>query len=163
MTQGDPIPPPPSDPAAVPGTPPTAGPGHVPPAPGMPLGGVPVGYAPPGAVETNPEARTWGMVAHLSSLAGLVIPFGNFIGPLVVWLMKKDQMPFVNDQGKESLNFQITVTIAAVIAALTICIGVGFFLLPAVAVAALVMAVIAGIKANEGIFYRYPFTLRLIN
>jgi uncharacterized Tic20 family protein len=136
----------------------------VPPAPGAPAGGgLPVGYEPVGGpVETNPEARTWGMFAHLSSLAGLVVPFGNFLGPLIVWLMKKDQQPFVNDQGKESLNFQITVSIALIAAALTICIGIGIFLVPAVLVAGLVMAVIAGIKANEGVRYRYPFTLRLI-
>src|SRR3954467_5501803 len=99
MTQGDPIPPPPSVPS------PAAG---VPPAPGAPIGGVPMSYeSTAGPIETNPDAKMWGMLAHLSSLAGLVIPFGNFIGPLVVWLMKKDQQPFVNDQGKESLNFQI--------------------------------------------------------
>ena len=159
MTQDQPggyVPPPPQpqpayDPNVPPGPPPPAG--------------VPMGYETPpgvGVVEMNKEARTWGMVAHLSSLAGIIIPLGNFIGPLVVWLIKKDEMPFVNDQGKESLNFQITVTIAAVIAAATICIGVGFILLPIVAIAAIVFAIIAAIKANEGVAYRYPFTLRLI-
>jgi uncharacterized protein len=116
-----------------------------------------------GPIETNSDARMFGMLAHISSLAGLVIPFGNIIGPLIIWLMKKDQYPFVNDQGKESLNFQITVTIVAIIAALTICIGIGIFLLPLVGLAGAIMAVIAGIKANEGVAYRYPFTLRLIN
>ena len=162
MTQGDPVPPPPSDP--------NPGFGAPPPNPtsfgGAPPGGVPVAHVPYestlGPVETNPDAKTWGMVAHLSSLAGLIIPLGNFIGPLVVWLMKKDQMPFVDDQGKESVNFQITVTIAAVVAGLTICIGIGIVLLPLVGVAAVVMAIIAAIKANEGVRYRYPFTLRLI-
>ena len=163
MTQGDPIPPPPSDPVPGAGASPAGGPGYVPPAPGAPASGLPMGYqSAVGPVETHPEARTWGMIAHLSSLAGLVIPFGNFVGPLIVWLMKKDQMPFVDDQGKESVNFQITVTIAALVAGLTICIGIGLFLLPIVAVAAIVMAIIAGIKANEGVRYRYPFTLRLI-
>jgi uncharacterized protein len=162
MTQGDPIPPPPSDPNPGAGLPPNPTSfGGAPPA--APLGTTPVPYeSAAGPVETNPEARTWGMVAHLSSLVGLFIPFGNFAGPLIVWLMKKDQMPFVDDQGKESVNFQITVTIAALVAGLTICIGIGFVLLPIVAVAAIVMAIIAGIKANEGVRYRYPFTLRLI-
>ena len=155
MTHGDPIPPPPSDPAGSPG--------YVPPAPAAPPGGIPVGYQTSGAVETNPDARTWGMVGHLSSLAGFAVPFGNILGPLVIWLMKKDQYPFVNDQARESLNFQITVTIALLVASPTICIGIGIVLLPAIGVAAAVMAVIAGIKANEGIAYRYPFTLRLIS
>jgi uncharacterized Tic20 family protein len=163
MTQGDPIPPPPpSDPYASPtGAPPPGVAGSVPPG-GTP--GTPIAYEsgalPP--VETNPEARQWGMFAHIASLAGFIIPFGNFVGPLVVWLMKKDQMPFVNDQGKESMNFQITVLIAAIIAGATICIGIGFILLPIVGIAAAIMAILAGIKANEGIPYRYPFTLRLI-
>jgi uncharacterized protein len=159
MTQGDPIPPPPPDPYASPsGTPPL---GAVP--PGVPLGTPPVPYqSATGQVETNPEAKQWGMFSHIASLLGFVIPFGNIIGPLVVWLMKKDQLPFVNDQGKESMNFQITVTIALLIALATICIGIGIFLAPLVGIAAAVMAIIGGIKANEGIAYRYPFTLRLI-
>jgi uncharacterized Tic20 family protein len=169
MTQGDPIPPPPpNDPFASPtGTPPlgatgpSPAPGYV--APGAPVGGTPVPYqSAVGHIETNPEAKQWGMFAHLSSLAGFIIPFGNFVGPLVVWLMKKDTMPFVDDQGKESMNFQITVLIAAIIAGATICIGIGFILLPLVGIAAAIMSILAGIKANEGVAYRYPFTLRLI-
>jgi uncharacterized Tic20 family protein len=164
MTQGDPIPPPPPDPYASPtGTPPfgTTPPGS--PVAGAPLGTPPVPYeSATGQIETNPEAKQWAMFAHISSLLGFVIPFGNFIGPLVIWLMKKDQLPFVNDQGKESMNFQITVLIAAIIAGATICIGIGFILLPLVGIAAAIMAILAGIKANEGVAYRYPFTLRLI-
>ena len=111
---------------------------------------------------TSADERQWGMIAHLSALAGFIIPFGNIAGPLIVWMIKKDAMPFVDDQGKESLNFQITVTIAAIVAAVLIVFLIGFLLLPAVGLAALVFTVIAGIKANEGVAYRYPFTLRLI-
>jgi uncharacterized Tic20 family protein len=152
MTQGDPNSPGYQSPSVPPA-------GAVPPPPG----GAPVQYqsAVP-AVETNPDARMFGMLAHISSLAGFIIPFGNVIGPLVIWMMKKDQHPFVNDQGKESLNFQITATIAILIAVATICIGIGIVLAPLVGIAVAVMSIIAGIKANEGIPYRYPFTLRLI-
>ncbi|RMH91155.1 DUF4870 domain-containing protein [Lysobacter pythonis] len=109
------------------------------------------------------EARQWGMFAHLAALAGLLIPVvGNVIGPLVVWQAKKDTMPFVDDQGRESLNFQITVVIALAVSFLLLFVGIGFFLLPVVGVVALVFTVIAGIKASEGVSYRYPFTLRLI-
>lgn len=119
--------------------------------------------APVGAdSNVSADERLWGMIAHLSALAGFIIPFGNIAGPLIVWMIKKDAMPFVDDQGKESLNFQITVTIAAIIAAVLIVFLIGFLLLPAVGLAALVFTVIAGIKANEGVAYRYPFTLRLI-
>jgi uncharacterized protein len=95
-------------------------------------------------------------------LAGLVIPFGNIIGPLVVWLMKKNEIPFVDDQGKESLNFQITIAIALVVSFLLVFVLVGFLLLPAVGIFGLVFTIIAGIKANEGQTYRYPFAIRLI-
>ena len=119
--------------------------------------------APVGAdSNVSADERLWGMIAHLSALAGFIIPFGNIAGPLIVWMIKKDAMPFVDDQGKESLNFQITVTIAAIVAAVLIVFLIGFLLLPAVGLAALVFTVIAGIKANEGVAYRYPFTLRLI-
>jgi uncharacterized Tic20 family protein len=108
------------------------------------------------------DARMMGMLCHLLSLAGLVVPFGNVLGPLVIWLVKKDTSPFVDDQGKESLNFQITATIALLIAGATICIGIGFFLLPIVGIVALVLAIIAALKANEGVAYRYPFNIRFI-
>lgn len=127
--------------------------------------------AAPVAPETLPgaEEKQWGLFAHLSALVGLVIPFGSVLGPLVVWLVKKDTMPFVADQAKESLNFQITVAALCValgvIAIPLMLIGIGFLLLPLIGVifiAALVLSVIGGIKANEGTAYRYPFAIRLI-
>ena len=109
------------------------------------------------------EERQWAMFAHLSALVGLVIPFGNIIGPLVIWLVKKETMPFVDNQAKEALNFQITVTIAMVVSAILILVVIGFVLMFLIGLAALVLTIIAAIKANEGNAYRYPFTLRLIN
>ena len=108
------------------------------------------------------EERQWAMFAHLSALIGLVIPLGSVIAPLVIWLVKKDTMPFVDDQGKEALNFQITVVIAACISAILIVVLIGILLLFAVGIAAVVLTIIAAIKANEGVAYRYPFTLRLV-
>ena len=119
--------------------------------------------------EVTQEERTWGMIAHLSALVGFVIPFGNIIGPLIVWLIKKDTMPFVNDQGKEALNFNIALFIVMVAlmilgtVLLVIVIGFLFYLLAAVVgIAALVFMIIAGMKANEGVSYRYPYIFRLI-
>ena len=109
------------------------------------------------------EERQWAMFAHLSALFGLVIPLGSIIGPLVIWLIKKDTMPFVNDQGKEALNFNITVAIAAIVCWILVFVLIGFLLLPAVLIAWLVFVIIATIKSNEGTTYRYPFTLRLVN
>lgn len=117
---------------------------------------------PPGGGGVSPESRQWGMFAHLAALAGFVIPFGNLIGPLIIWQVKKDEMPFVADQGKESLNFQITVTIAAIVCVVLMVVLIGALLLPLVGLAALVFVVIAAVKANQGEAYRYPVTLRLI-
>ena len=128
--------------------------------------------APAGA--PSAEERQWAMFAHLSALVGGIVTsgwaanLGFFIGPLVIWLMKKDTMPFVNDQAKEALNFAITVSIAFVaLWILTIMtLGVGFLLtapiMLIIGVTALVFVIIAAMKANEGIAYRYPFALRLI-
>lgn len=112
--------------------------------------------------EATQEQKTWGMIAHLSSLIGFIIPLGNILGPLVVWLVKKDTMPFVEDQGKEALNFNITVAIAAIVSGLLTLILIGFLLLLVVGLGWIVLTIMAGIKANEGVAYRYPFTLRLI-
>jgi uncharacterized Tic20 family protein len=121
-----------------------------------------------------PEQRTWGMLAHLSSLLGglLTAAFGGgwgcFIGPLVVWLVKKDTMPFVDDQGKEALNFNITVAIAFLVLLVLSVVTFGIGLVIAIplwviiGIAWLVLTIVASIKANEGVRYRYPFTLRLI-
>lgn len=131
-------------------------------------GPAPLNYAAPtkGAAYNGPppdaNARTWGMLAHLSALVGYIIPFGNIIGPLVVWLMKKEEMPFVADQGRESLNFQITVSIALVICLALMCVFIGFILLPIVGILDIVFLIIAAIKANKGEVYRYPWTLRLV-
>lgn len=127
--------------------------------------------AAPPPPEGGPSAddRQWGMIAHLSALAGLILPFGNLIGPLVVWLAKKDGSGFIADQGREALNFQITISaliLAIVVVAIPLMlIGIGFLLFPVAGLAGLVglvLAVIGGIKANEGVAYRYPFAVRLI-
>lgn len=102
------------------------------------------------------------MLTHLLALAGYIIPLGNIIGPLVIWLMQKDKSAFVDQQGKESLNFQITVTIASLLCIPLIFVCVGIPLLIAVAVASLVFIIIAAINANAGTAYRYPFTWRVI-
>jgi uncharacterized Tic20 family protein len=109
------------------------------------------------------DERTWGMLCHLTAFAGFIVPFGNLIAPLVIWLVKKDELPFVNDQGKESLNFQITIFIAFVISFVLLFVGIGLLLIGIIAVYDIVMIIVASIKANEGVAYRYPYTLRLIH
>ena len=108
------------------------------------------------------EERTFGMLCHISALAGYIIPFGNILGPLVMWLIKKEQMPFVDEQGKEALNFQITVFIAVLICIPLIFVLIGLLLLPVVGIGALVLMIIAAVKANAGEHYRYPVSIRFI-
>ena len=125
----------------------------------------PVSPPPPltGDPSVSADERTWGLLAHLSALAGFVIPFGNLLGPLVIWQIKKNEMPFLDDQGKEALNFQITLTIAFLVSAILVFILIGFLLMLIVGIGGLVMTIIAAVNANNGVRYRYPFTLRLIN
>jgi len=108
------------------------------------------------------DERTWGMLAHLTAFSGFLIPFGNIIAPLVVWLVKRDQSQFVGDQGKESLNFNISVLLAGAVCAVLVFVFIGILLGVALFFYWLAMTIVAGIKASEGIRYRYPFTLRLI-
>ncbi|WP_372774962.1 DUF4870 domain-containing protein [Mangrovibacterium sp.] len=110
----------------------------------------------------NPDERTWGMLCHLSALAGAVIPFGNIIGPIIVYSTKRAEFDFVEDQGKESLNFQITMTIALVVSAILIVVAVGLLLLAVVGLYTLIYTVIGSVKASQGEFYRYPVTYRFI-
>ena len=108
------------------------------------------------------DEKQWAMFAHLSALLNFLVPFGGIIAPIVIWQMKKDDMPLVVDQAKEYVNFQITVSIVALLLIPTIFLGFGIRLLPALCIFFVVFCIIAGLKANEGIRYRYPFTLRLI-
>ena len=102
------------------------------------------------------------MLMHLSAIAGyfLAPPIGNILGPLIMWLIKKDEMPFLDQQGKEALNFQISTTIYMLVSSLLCFVGIPLVLV--VMIVGLVFTVIAGVKANEGIAYTYPLSIRFI-
>ncbi len=109
------------------------------------------------------EEQNWAMICHLAALSGFIVPFGNVLGPLIVWLMKKDTMPLVDQHGKESLNFQITVTIAMVISIVLMFVLIGILLVFIVGIGALVLTILAAVKVSNGqLDYKYPFALRLI-
>ena len=109
------------------------------------------------------EARRWAMLCHLSALVGLLgNGIGFLLGPLVVWLIKKDSDPFVDDQGKEALNFQITMFLGVIIGIVMSFFLIGIPLLIALAVMAILFPIVAAIRANEGQLYRYPLTIRFI-
>lgn len=121
------------------------------------------GVAASGDREVSSDDRNWGILAHASAFAGLFVPFGNVLGPLLVWLVKKDESPFVDKSGKEALNFQITWTVLITVAILTIFVGVGLLVVPLVALAWLILVVLATIRASEGEVYDYPLTVDVIS
>ncbi|MCB0584031.1 MAG: DUF4870 domain-containing protein [Phaeodactylibacter sp.] len=104
----------------------------------------------------------WSTFAHLGFLAGLVIPFGNIVAPLVIWLVYKDRSSYIDFHGKEALNFQITMTIALIGSAFLILLFIGIFLVIGAVILSLVLSIIAATKANNGEYYRYPFSIRFI-
>ena len=119
----------------------------------------------PDPVSTPPlphsrEARQWAMITHLSAFAGLILPFGSLLGPFVVWMLKREEFPLVADQGKEALNFNITMILAALVCGVLILVVIGAILLGLLIIFWGVMIVVAAIKANEGVAFRYPATLR---
>lgn len=111
----------------------------------------------------NSEERTMSMLCHLSALAMFFIPFGSIVGPLIVWLIKKDQYAEVDRQGKDALNFHISMLIYIVMAAILIIFVVGLFILIALGVLNLVVIIVASIKSNNGERYEYPFSIKFIN
>ncbi len=126
------------------------------------------------AATPSADEKLWALFAHLSILLGGLVTggwgfsIGCFLGPLVIWLIKKDTMPFVNDQAKEALNFAITLAIVgfALLMLTIMSLGIGALItipvMMLVGIAALVLVIIAAVKANEGVAYRYPFAIRLV-
>jgi len=101
------------------------------------------------------DERTLGILSHILA----IVPGIGILGPLVIWLIKKDESQFVSANAKESLNFQITVFLVAVILILTV---IGAFLLWALGILNAILVIIATIKTSENKIYRYPINWRLI-
>lgn len=103
--------------------------------------------------------RSWVVGLHLSALFGLLLPYiGNILGPVIIWTLKKNEYPALEPIGKHVINFQITVTIAALISSLLLWVCIGMILLPLVGIAWLVLVIVAAVKASNGEEYRYPCT-----
>jgi uncharacterized Tic20 family protein len=123
---------------------------------------------PPAAAPSEADERTWALLGHLSAFSAFITGLGCVIGPLIVWLVKRDTMPFAGEQAKEALNFNITAIIAAVALGVftLITLGIGALLTVPLAlalfVAWFVLTIVAAVKANNGEHYRYPFSIRLV-
>jgi hypothetical protein len=109
------------------------------------------------------QQRRWAALCHAAAVAGFIIPFvGNILGPMLIWMLKREEFPLVADQGKESMNFQILMTLLYVASALLLFLVVGLLLLIGLGVYNLIMISIASVKAGRGEAYRYPINMRLI-
>jgi len=119
---------------------------------------------PPPKPSSSSDTRTWCVLCHASALLGLFSHFiGHLLGPLIVWLIKRGDSPEIDAYGKESLNFQISMLIYDAVAAILCIVFIGIPILIALWILNTVFVIIASVKASEGQFYRYPFTIRLIN
>lgn len=117
----------------------------------------------PGYGGATRDERNLAMLAHLSGLAGLVVPVGNIIAPLVIWLMQREKSAFVGDQALESLNFNITVVLAGIVCGILVLIGIGVLLGVAVGIVWLVGTILGAVRAAEGQYFRHRFILRLLH
>ncbi|MBZ0172593.1 MAG: DUF4870 domain-containing protein [Phycisphaerales bacterium] len=118
--------------------------------------------ATPGTVVTDERARNLAMACHLSALAGFVVPFGNVVAPLVIWLTQRNLHPLVDDQGRESVNFELTMLVYGLVSLLLVLVLIGFVLLMVLCVAQIVLVIIAALRAQTGERYRYPLTIRFL-
>jgi uncharacterized Tic20 family protein len=109
------------------------------------------------------DVRTWNVLCHATALAGFFVPWaGHILGPLIVWLAKRSDSPEIDENGKESLNFQISMLIYNVIAGVLCLVLIGFIILAILHILNLVLVIVASMQTSEGKFYRYPMTIRLI-
>ncbi|HUE50340.1 MAG TPA: DUF4870 domain-containing protein [Candidatus Dormibacteraeota bacterium] len=112
---------------------------------------------------TSSNVRTWTVLCHASALAGFFVPWaGHILGPLIVWLIKRGDSTEIDEHGKESLNFQISMLIYNLIAGVLCLVLIGFVILGILHILNLVLVIVASIQASEGKLYRYPITIRLI-
>lgn len=109
------------------------------------------------------DTNTWAMFTHLSALCGFIgVPFGHVVGPLIIWLIKRDGNPTLDAHGKEALNFQISLTIYAIVSCILMLVLIGFVLIFVVVIAGLILTIVGAIKASKGELYRYPATIRFL-
>jgi len=119
---------------------------------------------PDSAEPLSSDVKMWAMFCHLAALSMYIgIPFGNIIGPLIVWQIKKDEHPFIDEQGKAALNFQISVAIYFAVSVLLVFVVIGVFLMIGLGIFNLIMIIINAIKANNGQSTNYPLSFKFIS
>ena len=114
-------------------------------------------------VDLSSDVRTWAMLCHLSAFVGLLVNgIGYILGPLIVWLIKRQEHPFIDEQGKEAVNFQLTMLIVCVVSLILSCVLIGIPMLIALGILEIVAPIVAAINASNGQHFRYPLTIRFI-
>lgn len=113
--------------------------------------------------EVSSDERTWGILVHASAFVGLVFPMGHLLVPLLIWLIKRDESDFVDANGMEAVNFQLSMTIYVLVSVILIVLLIGLVLVPLLAVVWFALVILASIRASEGEVYRYPATIRFIS
>ncbi len=108
------------------------------------------------------DDKNMGIVVHVASFAGYLIPFGSILGPLIVWLMKRDEIPFVDECGRNCLNFKISMLIWVMVSFVLMFVGIGFILIGLLAIIDIVLTIIAAMKASEGVCYKYPLSIQFL-
>ena len=112
----------------------------------------------------TPDERNWAVGCHLASLSGYIgMPFGHILGPLIIWLVKKDSSAFLDGVGKETVNYNISIVLWFILCIPLMFILIGFFLFGALAITDIVVTLIAAQAASRGETYRYPLTIRFIS
>jgi uncharacterized protein len=114
------------------------------------------------ALSPTRDERQWAMLCHVSAMLMYVTAVGGIVAPFVIWLLKREAMPFVADQGKETINFQITILLALAASVVLMLVLVGFVLFWALLAFHFVITIVAAVKVTEGVAYRYPFCWRLL-
>ena len=108
------------------------------------------------------ESRTWAMLLHFSLLAGFLVPFAGLIAPIVIWQIKKDELPAIDAHGKVVVNWMISAFIYAIACSILAIVIIGFPLAIILGLLSIVFPIIGGIKANEGKLWRYPLSIRVL-
>lgn len=113
--------------------------------------------------EVSSDDRTWGILVHATAFVGFVVPFGNIIAPLLIWAIKKEDSRFVDENGKQAINFQITWTILLIGALISVILVVGILLLPILLLTWIILVCLAILRASEEEVYEYPLTIEFLS
>jgi len=112
--------------------------------------------------DVSTEEKNLAVIMHLSILAGILIPFVGLLIPVVIWALKKNESPYVDDQGKEVINFIINIFIAGIIIGILCLIIIGFILIVPLALFLIIMPIVAAVKCGDGTYYKYPLIFKFI-